>query len=896
MKNGRWEACASITVLSLMLAACGGGGGGGPVSTPPPAPAPAPAPGPSPSPTPTPVPAPSPSPSPTPSPGPSPSPSPTPSPTPTPTPVGANDDLLAPLASESFLNDAAFGSLHAPLVGEVTNDSGAVSLTISYNASTQTYSLTDGARSQTFTSANIDPSQSDALQTTYVKTLGTTTDALSLIKNGTGAGQTRYVGAGFWQRTEEGATAVDGRFTAFTYGVQTPDPAMPVNGAASFDVTLLGARSWSTKVWALGGNGVLNIDFSNGGMQGFGSLSEVDLDTGIVSTGYGWRTFAMLKSGTNNFLGAMYLDTFYGEAQLKGSFYGPAAQEVGAVWWGDSPDFSATSGALIGKRGTYPINQITSVRIPQNDSFFTPISGSVSAAMNGSGVLSNPVVDDAIKAVWLAKDASQTYFYRSPEETTQASAALNSTYEIFPVGLEYLRAGQKLDKANGRALLDSFVFGLDTSSANMPVTGHGYYDVYLRGGVLEAGEQLQTAIGWGGLVADFATGGITTRGDFETYVWDPASGLGYGTPISPKTDSGTWNGTASIASANKFAGTFQLDGATDFTGTMKGAFYGPTAEEVGVVLSLSAGSSLFSGHLSGARDDAVATGFVALADIDEQTRLTTVNNYLQIGQNYEGIDSEFDVYFDPTSSSARLTIADGPADYPYELARVGDAEFSEAESSDAANVYFYSNNHYGNHGPEERDYRLDEYIFDGQGGRIKLTYSGFSTILAKEVEGGWETRYFFVYGSGTPSDVGPRSGSASYTGIAKGVGAVFDYGLGLEDRYDLSGTTTMAVNFGTKTFTSSLDLQGTNLVDASAFDFGAYAFSGDLMSAIYDSSPTDQLLFYGAENGAGFDGAYKGLFFGPNAEEFGGSFDFTINGANGIGAGIARGGFVGAKD
>src|SRR5690606_23608522 len=142
MKIGRFAANASLLSLSLaLLAACGGGSGGGPVSTPGPAPAPAPTPG----------------------------------QTPTPT-GGVNDDLLTPLVSETFSTFAVRGSASYPTNGNPGSSSaGSATLSITYNASANTYQVSSGGTQQTFGSGDIEQSLSNSQGTTYVSQTGSTT-------------------------------------------------------------------------------------------------------------------------------------------------------------------------------------------------------------------------------------------------------------------------------------------------------------------------------------------------------------------------------------------------------------------------------------------------------------------------------------------------------------------------------------------------------------------------------------------------------------------------------------------------------------------------------------------------------------------------------------------------
>jgi hypothetical protein len=249
-------------------------------------------------------------------------PTPTPVPTPTPPPTGANSSLLDPLVSETFRNVATLGTISVPNSGALVTASAASNPTLNfvYNAANQSYTVTDGSLSRNFLPSDIDPSQSTSAVTTYKVTSGSTTDQLSLTKTGTAAGQTRYVASGFWQRQVNGSATTDGRFYAFTFGAVTPDGSVPRSGAASFDVKLLGVRTFSSDIYSLSGTGTYYVDFLSGGMAGSGFYNERNTVTGFGSNGFGWRSYALLSASNNSFSGNLTLDSI-GTGALRGSLY-----------------------------------------------------------------------------------------------------------------------------------------------------------------------------------------------------------------------------------------------------------------------------------------------------------------------------------------------------------------------------------------------------------------------------------------------------------------------------------------------------------------------------------------------------------------------------------------------
>jgi len=91
-----------------------------------------------------------------------------------------------------------------------TTSGGPSTLSVSYDATSKDYTISVAGRSQTFAPGDINASKSSSSgATVYIKTSGSTTDSLTLTNAGTSGALTyEYVGAGFWQRTVQGAGTV----------------------------------------------------------------------------------------------------------------------------------------------------------------------------------------------------------------------------------------------------------------------------------------------------------------------------------------------------------------------------------------------------------------------------------------------------------------------------------------------------------------------------------------------------------------------------------------------------------------------------------------------------------------------------------------------------------------
>jgi hypothetical protein len=268
--------------------------------------------------------------------------------------------------SEDFTNDAVAGS--GTFFSRTGGTSTAVtSMTVHYDAAAQSYTLTMPGHAFTFGPADIKDSPDPAF-TVYQAIdnsagLGAV-ETLLLLKNRPST--YRYVGAGLWTRYQNGtAGSVFTRFDAFTYGVETPDAALPRTGTASYTVDIAGTihSGYGFDIGPGGGfdhearflgSGNLAVSFATGTLLLTGSGSAFDQYTGTSFGGVmAIGGTGKLSATANNFHGDLTIGANYSGSWL-GRFYGPAAEEVGATFFangpGSFPDSSIT-GAIVGKRG-----------------------------------------------------------------------------------------------------------------------------------------------------------------------------------------------------------------------------------------------------------------------------------------------------------------------------------------------------------------------------------------------------------------------------------------------------------------------------------------------------------------------------------------------------------------
>ena len=307
----------ALVSASALLSACGGGGGGVASTPTPPATPPTP---------------------------------------PAPPPAQTNASLADLKYSESFANDAATGSATFNASGTYQNGtSGTAALTVNYNATDRSYTLSTGGRSQTFSPSDRDAVNSSAQADVYVRSGSSATDSLTLTRPGSSGSLTyTYVGAGIWQRTAN--DKLSGSIDAFTYGVTTPAAGVPRTGSGSYIVDLLGVIASNGSVLgvhAIRGSGTLDVNFANGNITTSGNINASPLPGGGYAAPGSFMGTATLSSSANAFAGTLRLsesEPFTGP--LNGRFYGPAANEVGAAFSGTGQNFGVVAGTIIGPAGT----------------------------------------------------------------------------------------------------------------------------------------------------------------------------------------------------------------------------------------------------------------------------------------------------------------------------------------------------------------------------------------------------------------------------------------------------------------------------------------------------------------------------------------------------------------
>nr|WP_315384876.1 hypothetical protein [uncultured Sphingomonas sp.] len=620
----------SVSVVALaacaVLSACSGGGGGGGIgssgsaapasgaagggTTPAPSPAPTPTPAaiPSPSPTATPVAAPTPTPTPTevaggagmpmpvptitPTPVPTPTPEPTPTPAPTPT---QNASLLSLVVSETFKADGATLSTRSSGASATT---ATAPFSVAYDAETHGYTITGSERSQTFAPVDRAAEASDVLDV-YERTGASGTDVLALTRAGTsGSYRYRYVGAGYWQHLDQNGDAGPNGIDAFTYGIRTPDAAMPRTGTANYALDVMGVHQLGDNLFAMSGQGGMVVDLAGGELRFYGKMVD---GAGAEDPSFDFTGNAVLNGTTAGFSGSINAGG-YGRGAANGSFYGPGAEEVGLTFaFNNDGGTSHGVGTLTGLSTVDPVLETLS-QIVGARSFYGTIARMGWTAQTGSGdgsewqQLTNNQADVLPSALLADRtNGSYTYAgrtftaadaligageaYRQMDGSDQYSlrvakpgtTALQLTYSSFADYESRIASG-------ARTLVERswIAFGVETPLSAIPRSGTGNYAAEIHGNAirsLNVGAYDMTGTGDWTVAFEQRTITGTLRPTFTARDGSSVTGA--------LTMRGQLSGSSNYLSGGLTAPT----GKGLFQGFFTGGFYGPGAQESSVAFT-----------------------------------------------------------------------------------------------------------------------------------------------------------------------------------------------------------------------------------------------------------------------------------------------------------------------
>ncbi|NMN06963.1 MULTISPECIES: transferrin-binding protein [unclassified Novosphingobium] len=514
----------------------------------------------------------------------------------TPTPANASLDALK--VPQSFTNDAATQTARFDLgtSNTVSGSSASAPLTITYNPSGGTYTITTAGRSQSFAKSDI--TSSGQGMAAFSKAANGGHDYLTLWAPSYGGNGPRYVGRAMWQHNAVSGNIQDTTLDMVTYGIPSPASAVPHTGTAVFDTDVFGITTKpGAQPRSFSGAGSLNVDFLTGGFTSVTPVSDTELVSGAGVSGGGIdvRLAGKLSASDGTFSGyAAYGGGNSGsQGKVTGRFYGPGAGELGAVFSTSGADGSSATGALLGTKAgdkeEYNIalsNFVVDQLFSTSNAWIELVnSGLNSSTSTGNGQLTRNV-DGSFS--FPGPSSAMAYGTIATSDQIAASAPNFTTYRKtlgpFDVTADFYTAGSTNTElaltytsfAHFTERTGSFesynlysVYGIDTIPGIIAArTGTAHYAGVAYGTGIDAAANARYAItGTSSFDADFSA---ATLSGVLTLAGQSASGSQNYGALSFATSFAY--GSPATAGLGK--------GGTDW-GTISPRFYGPTGQEIG---------------------------------------------------------------------------------------------------------------------------------------------------------------------------------------------------------------------------------------------------------------------------------------------------------------------------
>lgn len=318
-------------------------------------------------------------------------------------------------ASQSFANDAGSATvlLDADNATLIDADHLGGGLTIAYDVTTNSYTLSVAGRSQTFGPADLieqGPGYVD-----YDKAASAGGEYLTLFRvPSTGGSPSQYVGIGLWQRNLISGDQPEVQLSTFTYGLNTPAAAVPRSGTAGFSIVTLGvAAAPGREPRVFEGSGTFSTDFGAGVFKLQSSHTETGLISGegIVGGGIELLGSGRLSASDGTFSG----NILYGGTDadiagtLSGRFYGPSAQELGASFAAGNANGATVTGSFAGWRDpNASVENLTLTNLTSAQLFYVPFAMVTTTTFDGPGT---PYVRTYSSIGQLNRQNSETFTY-----------------------------------------------------------------------------------------------------------------------------------------------------------------------------------------------------------------------------------------------------------------------------------------------------------------------------------------------------------------------------------------------------------------------------------------------------------------------------------------------------
>ncbi|MBV9510414.1 MAG: transferrin-binding protein-like solute binding protein, partial [Caulobacteraceae bacterium] len=761
----------------------------------------------------------------------------------------------------------------------------------------------------------------------------------------------------------------------FLAGYQTPAANMPTSGTATY--SLNGAAAGELFVPAkpgsfgqtsqlnLTGDVSLTADFTAGGGTISGSLTNMVASAPGSTTTTPWNSVTLTGSisgdafsGTTAATSApTNADALASSAtgSLNGGFYGPRADEVGAVWtladgaksavgvFGAPSPFVVSAFSSPATLGASPAGLQQAFQVGPS---FTAASGDEPAAgtvfpllqsalaVTQSGIAPDTATDTAggTATVVSLGGPGNTFELKLPSLGVDANVTTGAASDV-AAGGGYLSIADLTPGgfgALGYATMDEwvlkdaadanvtnaglFIAGYQTPQVNMPGSGTAQYsqtggvtgELFIPGGPGPYGRASQlTLTGDVTLNAAFASGSIS--GSLTNM---QATAAGSATPWNNVTISASITGAA-------FSGTTSTPSTLPnpdalgpgATGSISGAFFGPTADEVAAVWTLSntgGGKSAVGVLGAGAPVTSYSLSQVAAASLVATTPVQTAvgggptfTNAIPLGSA-----TPFPVFQSTVLITPRATIPDSQTNSEGATVTMGPGGGGNAVAASVSIPSLGINNVPVSSGAPDPNFNSTAVLYSGNLGGTNTLLLDLQSLdyVSMDVWAVSPTgqpvsatnRSAGVFGYATPLSGMPTSGTATFSGSTVGLvtvpqGATYATAA-------LSGAASMTVDFGAGSFTGALTgMTATPLASGGASEtWNHVAFTGSPGSISGASfSGTTSVSFAPTPAGvytlgSGATGVVNGAFYGPNAQNVGGVWSLFGGVKGAFGSFVAR--------
>ena len=208
-----------------------------------------------------------------------------------------------------------------------------IAFQLSYAPGTSTYTLTDVARTRSFSPAQFveETSVPDLMPHVSYRINDPNLDYLLIAKapNATPPVAVRYGAYGAWQQNTPMAGATRIRLDYFTYCSPTPVGQMPRSGTVKFRLVGTGNYATDNGLFLTQSDTTFDVDFGAGTVFGVPTLSGTDFLTGSFGGLIGFRVRATIAG--NNANGNIDSDIATVSGRYKIIFCGPNADEMSIV-------------------------------------------------------------------------------------------------------------------------------------------------------------------------------------------------------------------------------------------------------------------------------------------------------------------------------------------------------------------------------------------------------------------------------------------------------------------------------------------------------------------------------------------------------------------------------------